>query len=330
MTSMKKIHLTTTLGILLLLAGLSCIFLNYFLSGLILFVLAFFAATAEVAIYTSRYQFTVVMLAALALGLSLDFRSGGFPFTTIALLLTGGATVIRIAFFRFFSYTAFIWTEMFMMLSAVLVFLSGAYFRAYDWIDFALPAALLIFGLSFAINTLYDSFQLLSGARLGYQIKTGNSAKDFSLPDQNGELVSLSDFRNNRTVLLIFVRGDWCPMCHMMLRTYDKRKEEFQQKNIMLLAIGPDPVGVNKAMVEKLGVDFRVLSDEGQRTARIYGVQIKEYKNNFAPKQPDGIPLPASFLVDKEQIVRYISSPAKVGEYLNPALIFDALQSVKN
>jgi peroxiredoxin len=156
----------------------------------------------------------------------------------------------------------------------------------------------------------------------------GQAAKDFSLPDQDGNIVNLSDFKDQRTVLLIFVRGDWCPMCHMMLRTYDKRKEEFQEKNIMLLAIGPDPVGVNKAMVEKLGVDFKVLSDEGQRTARVYGVQIQEYKNNFAPKQEDGIPLPASFLTDKQQIVRYVSSPARVGEYLNPALVFEALKQI--
>jgi len=327
---MKKIHPTTALGALFLLAAISCLFLDQFIAGLVLFVLAFFGATREVAIYTSKFQFTVVMLAALGLGLSLDARAGGFPFMTMALLIGGGSSVLRIAFFRIFSYTGYLWTELSLAIPAILIFLAGAFMRQYDWIDFVFPSAILLFALSFGINTLYDSLQLLGGARLGYQVKTGQAAKDFTLPDQNGEQVTLSDFKNNRTVLLIFVRGDWCPMCHMMLRTYDKRKEEFQQKNILLLAIGPDTAGVNKAMVEKLGVDFRVLSDEAQKTARVYGVQMKEYKNNFAPKQPDGIPLPASFLLDKEQIVRYISSPAKVGEYLNPALVFDVLQKIKD
>lgn len=327
---MKKLHPTTTLGALFLLAALGCLMANQFIASLSLFVLAFFGATREVAIFTSKFQFTVVILAAMGLGISLDLRIPGFPFITIALMIAAGSSVLRISYFRFFSYTGYLWMELSMVAFAVLIFFAGSAVRTYDWIDYSFPSTILIFAFSFALNTLYDSIQLLRGSGAGFQIKAGQLARDFTLPDQNGVPVTLSHFKNDRTVLLIFVRGDWCPMCHMMLRTYDKRKEEFQQKNIMLLAIGPDPVGVNKAMVEKLGVDFRVLSDEAQQTARIYGVQIPEYKNNFAPKQPEGIPLPASFLLDKQQVVRYISSPAKVGEYLNPGLIFEVLKNIQD
>jgi len=156
----------------------------------------------------------------------------------------------------------------------------------------------------------------------GYRVQTGKPANDFELPDQNGELTRLSDYKNKRHVLLIFVRGDWCPGCHMMLRTYEKNNEKFKAKNILVMAIGPDPVGVNRDMVEKLGLDFKVLSDERQQTAMVYGVQLKEYDNDFAEKYEEGIPLPASFLIDQSGIVRYVSRPDKVGEFLNPALIF--------
>lgn len=155
-------------------------------------------------------------------------------------------------------------------------------------------------------------------------IDVGKEAPDFTLPDQDNVNVTLSSFRNDRDLLLIFVRGDWCPGCHMMLRTYQREREKFQEKNIMVLAIGPDPVGVNLEMVKKLDLDFKVLSDEAQLTAMRYGVQLKEYEHVMQDFK-NGIPLPASFLVDRNGIVRYVSRPDKVGEFLNPSLIFPIL-----
>jgi peroxiredoxin len=81
-------------------------------------------------------------------------------------------------------------------------------------------------------------------------------------------------------------------------------------------------------MVERLNLDFKVLSDAGQKTAMQYGVQIGEYDNAFAEKYDEGIPLPASFLVDKNGIVRYVSRPDKVGEFLNPSLIFPIIEKL--
>ena len=71
-----------------------------------------------------------------------------------------------------------------------------------------------------------------------------------------------------------------------------------------------------------------MLSDEGQRTAMIYGVQLKEYENQFADSYEEGIPLPASFLIDKKGVVRYVSRPDKVGEFLNPSLIFPNVEQL--
>ena len=178
------------------------------------------------------------------------------------------------------------------------------------------------------LGILKDKNALLAKARGGYRVKIGSPASDFELPDQNGQLVKLSDFKDKRHLLLVFVRGDWCPGCHMMLRTYEKNNLLFQKKNVYVMAIGPDPIGVNREMVEKLGLDFKVLSDENQRTAMNYGVQMKEYNNSFAQSYEPGIPLPASFLIDKNGIVRYVSRPDKVGEFLNPSLIFPIVEQL--
>jgi peroxiredoxin len=157
----------------------------------------------------------------------------------------------------------------------------------------------------------------------GYAVDAGKPAPDFSLPDETGFPQSLSAFKGRNHVLLIFVRGDWCPSCHITLRSYARNRERFREKNVTLLAVGPDPIGVNKRMVRELGVPFKMLSDEGQRTAMAYGVQMQDPVSRQIV--PEGVPLPASFLVDQSGIVRYTSRPERAGEFLNPDTIFPVL-----
>ena len=167
---------------------------------------------------------------------------------------------------------------------------------------------------------------LVEKAKTGYAAEVGKEAPDFELEDHDGKMVKLSDFKGVRDLLLIFVKGDWCPGCHMMLRTYEKNREKFMQKNVMVMAIGPDPVGVNKSMVDRLGLEYKVLSDESQKIVEKYGIKIPSFPG--APKQYESTPLPASFLICKGGIVRYSSRPDKPGEFLNPSLIFPILDSL--
>ncbi len=294
----------------------------------ILAVVAFFAALRELPIYTSTYQFVMVTAACVVIGSAIDLSYGHFPLTTLALLFFASVPVIRIAFFPAFSYTGYSWFEPLMTALGISALVISNLVFHHDWTAWVLPLPVLLFCIVFAWGTTNDKNQLLKSARGGYRVQTGKPANEFELPDQDGNMVKLSDFRDKRHVLLIFVRGDWCPGCHMMLRTYEKNNSKFKSKHVLVMAIGPDPVGVNRNMVEKLGLDFKVLSDEGQRTAMIYGVQLKEYENAFAEKYEEGIPLPASFLIDKNGIVRYVSRPDKVGEFLNPSLIFPIVEQL--
>jgi peroxiredoxin len=85
-------------------------------------------------------------------------------------------------------------------------------------------------------------------------------------------------------------------------------------------------------MVIKLGLDYKVLSDENQVTATRYGCRLDDIDNmhpvSDAHQYEGGIPLPASFLVDKKGIVRYISRAERVGEFLNPSTIFAVLETL--
>lgn len=325
---MRKLHRNTTFALLLNVLALACLIAGFSIISCVFSLFAFFLAMNEVSKYTSAYQFVNVFSATILMGLSLDLPNENLPLTTLALLLVACSALIRIIFFKTFSYTSYSWFEPLCFLLSVAIWLGSNLAFHHDWKAYVFPLPLLFFAGFFSWGTIKDKNQLLKNSRGGYKVQLGRSADEFQLPDQDGNLVKLSDFRDKRHVLLIFVRGDWCPGCHMMLRTYEKNNHKFKEKNILVMAIGPDPVGVNRGMVEKLGLDFRVLSDEGQRTAMNYGVQLKEYDNDFAEKYEEGIPLPASFLVDKNGIVRYVSRPDKVGEFLNPSLIFPIVEQL--
>ncbi|MCW3077863.1 MAG: alkyl hydroperoxide reductase [Bacteroidetes bacterium] len=325
---MKKFHVSTSMGLVLNLISIACLSFEYYVLACVFSLIAYFASIKEVSKYTSWYQFSVVFISAILLGLAIELPEIKFPFILIALLMAACTSILRIVLFRVFSYTNHSWFEPLFFLLSVAMYFIGNLTGYYDWQAWTFPAPILVFSALLAWGIFKDKKQLLAQTKGGYRVQIGKAAPAFELPDQDGTTIKLSDFLGQRHLLLIFVRGDWCPGCHMMLRTYEKNNEKFKSKNVFVMAIGPDPVGVNRGMVEKLGLEFKVLSDEGQKTAMVYGVQLKEYHNDFAEKYEEGIPLPASFLIDKTGVVRYVSRPDKVGEFLNPSLIFPIVEQL--
>lgn len=325
---MKRIHLYTTIGLIFFFTGIALFPSQLPFLASIYALLAYFCSIKEVATYTSNYQFTVVTLSAVLLGISVDASLTTLPLLSIGMFFVAAGSTFRIAFFRTFGYTQHSWFEVLMFVLSLSFYLIGNILQPTNWAGWAFPIVLIFFQGVLAYGIIKDKKQLTSFTKGGYKIAIGKEAPEFALSDQDGNTIRLSEFIDKRNLLLIFVRGDWCPGCHMMLRTYERERERFQQKNILVMAIGPDPVGVNREMVLKLGLDFKVLADEGQRTAMQYGVQLSEYDNDFAEKYEEGIPLPASFLVDKKGIVQYVSRPDKIGEFLDPRTIFPIVEKL--
>ncbi|HAN79791.1 MAG TPA: hypothetical protein DCQ31_19535, partial [Bacteroidales bacterium] len=94
------------------------------------------------------------------------------------------------------------------------------------------------------------------------------------------------------------------------------------------IAIGPDPVGINREMAQKLGLDYEVLSDDKMKVAQEYGIRLPDFELMSATKHDEGMPLPASFLIDKTGTVVYTSRTEKPGEFLDPRLIFPIVENL--
>lgn len=323
----NRIHPFTTLGALLFITGSAAIFLLPEAAP-VLIAFAYWGAMVEFIKYTSRFQFGLMTLAGALLGLLLDLQGTGFPVMTLILTAAVLATTLRQAKMQVFTYVNHTWMEPTLMIIAIGLYVMNALRPGIGWQSVVLPVPSLLFAIGLTVLYVQDGRLLRRQARGGYRIHPGHAAPDFELPDQTGAGVRLSSYIGKHPVLLIFVRGDWCPGCHILLRTYERNRERFMARGVHVLGIGPDSIDVNKDMVERIGVGYKLLSDQGQRTSQRYGVIYSNPILESGLDYEEGIPLPASFLVDIDGVVRYVSRPDQVGEFLDPTLIFGVLDAL--
>jgi len=260
------------------------------------------------------------------LAISQSHYSGWF--LGIPALTAGLEPAVRLQFYEQLFKTRHLWIEPLIIAMAVISYAAVVVFQfgSLEWYHYLLPAPFLAMGMMHAVMTGADFSKLKSFAARGYNLSPGEPAPDFELLDENGHWVKLSDFFGERHVLLIFYRGDWCPYCHMMLRSYARRKEEFQKRNVLLLAVGPDDPESNRELIQLLELDFHILSDDNLHTVSKYGIEVKDHAKGMPTEESS--PLPASFLIDQTGIIRHTSHPERVGEFINPEQIFKALEAI--
>lgn len=328
MRMLARLHPFTSLGLLLALLSPLFFLLGESQAGVLLLFVAYGFTLLEFKKYTSNYQFTMIMATGTALGVALDLMHGEGPWLTFAMILASSAIIVRQAFMSQFTYVDLLWVDTGKSMLALALYLVAIHDAPFVWDLWILPILPLVCAIGLTFSYVQDARQMRKRTRSGYRVHQGRPAPEFELPDQTGQLVKLSDYRGKHPVLLIFVRGDWCPGCHMMLRTYERNRARFMEKGVHVLGIGPDDISVNKDMVQRIGVDFRMLSDDKQEVSTQYGVVYTNPLLELSVDYAEGIPLPASFLVDRDGVVRYVSRPDRVGEFLDPELIFNVLNEI--
>jgi peroxiredoxin len=109
-------------------------------------------------------------------------------------------------------------------------------------------------------------------------IAAGSPAPDFTLPDQDGNQVSLADFRG-RTLVLVFYPADFSPVCTDQLSLYEDSLAELDRRGVALVGVSVDSAHCHRAFREQLGVTMPLLADfhpKGE-IARAYGLWSEEY-----------------------------------------------------
>ena len=137
----------------------------------------------------------------------------------------------------------------------------------------------------------------------------GDVAPDFTLPNQNGESVTLSDFRGKKNVVVVFYPLSFTGICTGELCEMRDNLSIFEDANVELLAISVDSKFVQKVFADREGYKFDVLSDFWPHgaVAREYGVFLED--TGFANR--------ATFVINKDGVLsaKFVTAPGQARDF---------------
>ncbi|KAI0559218.1 Thioredoxin [Gracilaria domingensis] len=174
----------------------------------------------------------------------------------------------------------------------------------------------------------------------------GDIAPDFTLNDALGTPVNLASLLQSHTaVVLTWYRGGWCPFCNATLDSLIIANEYFEEVGAKLVTVTPETPDESVSTIEEMGIPFHVLSDDGLKVAESYGIAYvvpEEMKgiyhensgldldriNGNEGKREAKLPVPATFVLDKEGKVVFLHADLNHTTRAEPADIIKAIQSI--
>ncbi|MBE1288218.1 thioredoxin-dependent thiol peroxidase [Alteromonas sp. LMIT006] len=141
-------------------------------------------------------------------------------------------------------------------------------------------------------------------------LAAGNPAPQFELPDQDDNIVKLSDYAGKK-VLVYFYPKAMTPGCTVQAQNLRDVKAELEALNVVVFGISPDPVKRLPKFIEKESLNFTLLSDEDHQIAEAFGVWGPK---KFMGKEYDGIHR-ISFLIDEEGKIEKVFDKFKTKDH---------------
>lgn len=173
-------------------------------------------------------------------------------------------------------------------------------------------------------------------------VEIGEQAPRFVLPDALGGRVSLEDRLDAGPVVLSFYRGAWCPICNAELEGLKEALPQIKALGASLIAVSPEAPDASQPMVQRLGLQFDVLSDADQAVIRSYRLQFEvDHELRVVHRQrglaldehnPDGswnLPVPATFVIDRRGVVRARHVDPNYRERMSVDAIITALDELR-
>ncbi len=148
-------------------------------------------------------------------------------------------------------------------------------------------------------------------------LKVGEKAPFFTAKDQNGKEFSLETELQKGAVVIIFYRGQWCPICNKHLSNLQDSLELIYEKGATVIAISPEKSEFLLKTQKKTKAEFTLLYDEDYKIAKAFDVIFNPTKmqlfmynkllradlKNAQTDDSEQLPIPATFVINKEGII---------------------------
>lgn len=168
-------------------------------------------------------------------------------------------------------------------------------------------------------------FQLLFVVEASSQIdnnylKVGEKAPAIRGVDQFNSEINSNKILQNKKILLLFYRGNWCPYCKKHLVSLQENLEKFIKKGIYVIVVTPEKVERIKETANKFNSKFSIIHDFNNRIMNDYKVAFKVTKENipkyfeftlkrvreYNEKENNVLPVPATYMIDKNHRISYV------------------------
>ncbi|CAN0406977.1 unnamed protein product [Scytosiphon promiscuus] len=169
-------------------------------------------------------------------------------------------------------------------------------------------------------------------------LSKGNRAPDFSLPNAFGKKILLSQALKSGIVIIKFYRGEWCPICNLDLRAIQQHLTQIRSLGASLIAISPQRPDDALTAIQKNELEYEVLSDADQEVIKAYNLQFdpgEDYHQRRDLSVLNGgglktLPVPATFIVNTDQIIEAAHVEANYTERMGPREIIEVLKGMGN
>jgi peroxiredoxin len=172
--------------------------------------------------------------------------------------------------------------------------------------------------------------------------KLGEALPAFDLPDENGQLVSLSSLLRKGPAVVSINRGHWCPYCKLDLRSLAAVHDEIRALGARVVSIMPDTATFTSSYSSANALPFPVLSDMdlgyslllglifwvGPEVQRLYedvGIDLERYQGNGG----HFLPMAAKFVVGQDGLVKARQVNTEFRERMEPETVLAALHALR-
>lgn len=109
-------------------------------------------------------------------------------------------------------------------------------------------------------------------------LKKGNQLPTFELEDSEGNVIKSSNFTNAKSIILFF-RGNWCPLCMAQIKEIAGLYKELEKRGVQTIFVSPQPHKFSRSLARKYDLGFQFLVDKGNKVAK----QLNLYSKSGTP-----------------------------------------------
>lgn len=170
-----------------------------------------------------------------------------------------------------------------------------------------------------------------------FGLTIGETVKDFVGTDQNGNSIQLSELLKKGKVVIVFYRGQWCPICMPHIKKLQNSLDKIKEKNASIILISPENQENIQKTILKTNVSIPILHDKnyeimksfdvdftpGKSLQFIYNHILKANLKNAQSDDTQTLPIPATYIIDSNgtiifrQFNRDYKKRSKIKDILN-------------